>query len=274
MINVSADTVLDVHVHGDEAGWPLLLINPTAQNQLVWTALTPALRDAGYRMICYDHRGIGESPRGRAEISTTGLARDAASLLDALGVQRAHVVGWSLGSAVAQELALARPDRVGSLVLYGTWARADAFQRAVFTSLRHTWATRDMNEIMTAMAVVFSPELINSPALSSLIEQVLPAMPATELQMATTIEQWDADLRHDTHDRLGSITAPTLVIAGEQDLLTPPWQAKAVADAIPGAELEILDGPGSSHALAFERPVEFLSLVLDFLLRNKETLHT
>ncbi len=94
---------------------------------------------------------------------------------------------------------------------------------------------------------------------------MLPAFPQDEAQMQVTLEQWDADLAHDTQDRLSGITAPTLVVVGEQDLLTPPWQAKKVADAIQGARYELLTGPGSSHALHLERQDELVELVTDFL---------
>jgi pimeloyl-ACP methyl ester carboxylesterase len=94
---------------------------------------------------------------------------------------------------------------------------------------------------------------------------MLPLFPSTEQQIATTAEQWDADLGHDTLDRLGSITAPTLVVAGEQDLLTPPWHGRQVADAIPGARHHLFSGPGSSHALGVERAEEFVPLVAEFL---------
>jgi pimeloyl-ACP methyl ester carboxylesterase len=83
------------------------------------------------------------------------------------------------------------------------------------------------------------------------------------------VEQWDADLAHDTLDRLGDITAPTLVIAGEQDLLTPPWHGRQVAESIPGAKLHMFTGPGSSHALGVERAEEFLPLVQDFLAEHQ-----
>ena len=86
--------------------------------------------------------------------------------------------------------------------------------------------------------------------------------------MRTCAEQWDADLAHDTLDRLGDIAAPTLVIAGEQDLLTPPWQGRKVAEAIPGAQWHLFTGPGSSHALGVERAEEFLPRVLDFLAEH------
>ena len=97
---------------------------------------------------------------------------------------------------------------------------------------------------------------------------MVPAFPQTEEQMQVTTEQWDADLAHDTLDRLGAITAPTLVVVGEQDLLTPPWQSKAVADAIPGARYELVTGPGSSHGMHLERPDDLLRIVTGFLRDN------
>ena len=97
---------------------------------------------------------------------------------------------------------------------------------------------------------------------------MLPLFPTTPQQMQTCAEQWDADLAHDTLDRLGQIAAPTLVVAGEQDLLTPPWHGKQVAEAIPGARLEMFTGPGSSHALGMERAEEFVPLVAGFLAQH------
>jgi pimeloyl-ACP methyl ester carboxylesterase len=197
-----------------------------------------------------------------------GLAQDAAALLDALEIERAHVVGWSLGSAVAQELALAQPGRVGALVLYGTWARVSGFQRAMLHALATPWRIRDMEAALGALGLAFSPEALDSPEFPAQLEAMAPLFPQTEEQIRTTAEQWDADLAHDTLDRLGAICAPTLVIAGEQDLLTPPERCEQVAAAIPGARYELLTGPGSSHALALERPAEFCALVTGFLAEH------
>ena len=98
-----------------------------------------------------------------------------------------------------------------------------------------------------------------------MMQQLEPLFPKTPAQMETAAEQWDADLAHDALDRLDQITAPTLVIAAEHDLLTPPGQGRAVADRIAGARFELLTGPGASHAVLLERPDEFTALVLDFL---------
>jgi pimeloyl-ACP methyl ester carboxylesterase len=140
--------------------------------------------------------------------------------------------------------------------------------RAVLTALRHPWQTGDLEAAFTALGMAFSPEALNAPEFEAMITEMLPLFPSTEGQVRTTLEQWDADAAHDTLDRLGQISAPTLVIAGEQDLLTPPWQCEAVAERIPGAEYRLLSGPGSSHALMVERTEEFVGLVGDFLVRH------
>jgi pimeloyl-ACP methyl ester carboxylesterase len=105
------------------------------------------------------------------------LAADAAALLAALEIERAHVLGWSLGSAVAQELDLAHGDRVGGLVLNGTWGRADGYMRAMLTALGHPWATGDMEAALTSLGLAFSPELLNSPEFESMMEQFRPLFP-------------------------------------------------------------------------------------------------
>ena len=262
------DIAVAVQEYGE--GDPLLIINGTSQSLGFWVDIAQVWAGS-YRVITYDLRGMGGSERGSGEISVASLAADARGLLEALEVDRAHVLGYSLGSAVAQELALAAPERVASLVLYCTWGRTDGFQRAMITALAHPWRTGDMEAALGALGVAFSPQLLDSPEFGELVEQLLPLFPSTEEQIRTTAEQWDADLAHDTLDRLGDITAPTLVIAGEQDLLTPPWHGRQVADTIPGARHELFTGPDSSHALGVERAEEFVPMVLGFLGEHRLT---
>lgn len=250
------------------SGEPLLLIMGTSGSLGLWAPVEPGLAGA-HEVVSFDNRGLGGSERGDGEIRMRSLADDAAALLDALGIERAHVCGWSLGSAVAQELALAHPQKVGALVLYATWGRLDGFMTAMLAALSHPWETGDIEVALTALGLAFSPELLNSPDFEALMEQFLPLFPSTETQIATTREQWEADRAHDTLDRLPEISAPTLVIAGEQDLLTPPWQCRAVAERIPGARYECFSGPGSSHALAMERSEEFTRLVTGFLAEHR-----
>ncbi len=264
LVEVGTGTRLDVVEAGDRSNPSLLLICGTSQHYLLWGALGAGLAE-NYHVISYNHRGIGESERGEGSISMASMAQDASAVLDAVGVSRAHVLGWSLGSAVAQELALAHPGKVASLVLWGTWPALDMFQVCGITALRYPWAAGDPEAGLTALGLAFSRELLNSPEFPAMMEQMAPLFPQTEGQIKACVEQWDADLAHNTTDRLSGIDTPTLVVGAEHDLLTPPWQCQAVAELIPGARLEIFSGPGSSHAVGLERTEEFLALVLPFL---------
>jgi pimeloyl-ACP methyl ester carboxylesterase len=261
-IDVRTGTTLNYEISGD--GEPLLLIMGTSGSTLLWGELASRLAQT-HRVIAFDNRGLGGSDRGTGPISVASLAEDASALLEAIEVPRAHVLGWSLGSAIAQELALAHPDQVASALLYATWGRCDGFQRSVLSALRLPYVHRDMESALAASGIAFSPQLLDHPDFAQMLEPMLPAFPQTEGQMQVTVEQWDADLVHDSLDRLGAISAPTLVVVGEQDLLTPPWQAKKVADAIPGARYEFVTGPGSSHGLHIERPEDLTKIVTDFL---------
>lgn len=261
-IPVSTGVELDYETAGD--GDPLLMIMGTSGAIPLWGELASRLAET-HRVITFDNRGLGGSDRGSGPITVGSMAADTSALLDALEIPRAHLLGWSLGSAVAQEMALARPEQVASQVLYGTWGRTDGFQRAVLTALRLPYVHRDMESALAASGLAFSPQALDDPNVGALLEALLPAFPQDEAQMQVTVEQWDADLVHDTLDRLDAITAPTLVVVGEQDLLTPHWQSRAVAERIPGARFELVTGPGSSHCMHLERPEDLTKLVTGFL---------
>jgi len=261
-IPVRTGTTLNYEISGE--GEPLLLVMGTSGAIPLGGEMITRLAQT-HQVIAYDNRGLGGSDRGEGPISVASLAEDAAALLEALEIPKAHALGWSLGSAIVQELALAHPDRVASALLYATWGRCDGFQRAVITALRLPYVHRDMEGALGAAGIAFSPQLLDHPDFAEMLVPMLPAFPQDEEQMQVTVEQWDADLVHDSIDRIGAITAPTLVVVGEQDLLTPPWQAKKVADAIPGARYEFVTGPGSSHGLHIERPDDLTKIVTGFL---------
>ena len=262
---VRTGITLNYEISGE--GDPLLLVMGTSGSMPLWGEMIPRLAER-YRVIAFDNRGLGGSDRGEGAISVASMAEDTSALLEALEIPRAHAMGWSLGSAVVQELALTHPDQVATAVLYATWAQCDGFQRSVLTALRHPYAKRDMEAALATAGIAFSPQLLDHPDFAAMLEPMLPAFPQTDEQMQVTVEQWDADLAHDTQDRLGDIAVPTLVIVGEQDLLTPPWQAEKVAKAIPGAQFELLTGPGSSHGVHIERPEDVARLVTGFLDRH------
>jgi pimeloyl-ACP methyl ester carboxylesterase len=249
---------------GDPAAEVLVLISGAAGSKDGWGPLVPPLSER-YRLISLDCRGLGESDPGEEPVSFEAAADDVAGLLDLLGVRTAHVLGWSWGSVVAQQFALRHPDRLGSLVLWSTWARTDGYLRAVFTGIRYPFAHQDVPTAVTVLGTVFSPELLDAPEYEQVLAALLPLVPRTGTQVRTVVEQWDAGLLHDASGLLPGITAPTLVVVGEQDVLTPPRYGQEVAELVPGARFELLTGPGASHAAGLERPGEFAGLLLDFL---------
>jgi pimeloyl-ACP methyl ester carboxylesterase len=254
---------LAYETYGD--GEPLLLVTGTCLAMQHWPQPVVDALAADYQVIVYDHRGMGASSPSGQDVSMRSLAADAAALLDHLEVGAAHVLGWSLGSAVSQELALARPELVASLVLYATWGRADGFLRCLLVGMRTPWVHGDAANGVAVLGVGQSPEGLESPELLAAIAAGFPFMPHTPEQIAMTVRQWDADEAHDSLDRLPGITAPTTVIVGEQDLLTPPRLSRAVAERIPGARFVLVEGAGSSHGMIYERPDDLLNPVREHL---------
>jgi pimeloyl-ACP methyl ester carboxylesterase len=194
------------------------------------------------------------------------MADDLAGLMDALDVGRAHVLGLSMGGLVAQELALRHPGRLDRLVLSGCGA---APVRAAFDPIQ-TWswvkAHDASGEAFLAQQLTW---LLSSAFLrnAAAVQQTIAVLSSNPHPIGADAyaRQAQAYLRHDALDRLGAIAAPTLVVVGEQDLLTPPWICREVANGIPGASLEIIRGDGASHLVPIERPDDYNRLVTAFL---------
>jgi pimeloyl-ACP methyl ester carboxylesterase len=245
--------------HGPE----VLLIAGLGDPAEAWTAQLDGLADR-WRLTAFDNRGVGRSPlppEGEP-FDVAAMADDAASVLRTLDIPAAHVMGFSGGSAVAQELALRHPEVVRSLVLVGTWARMDAYGRAMTGTWR--WlldaAPGDRAALEAFYLWVYTPRAHADGTVERLIDEAL-AFPHPQSPDAFR-RQLDAFLTHDTADRLHLITAPTLVVAGEIDIAAPPRLGRRVAEGIPGAEW--LVWPGAAHQPFQETPDEFNRLVDDF----------
>jgi pimeloyl-ACP methyl ester carboxylesterase len=242
-------------------GPDVLLIAGLSDPVEAWEPQLEGLSDR-YRLTAFDNRGAGRSPLPDGPFSPATMADDAAAILRALEVPAAHVAGFSGGSAIAQELALRHPDVVRSLVLMSTWGGADAYFRSMLGSWR--WladaAPSERAMLESFFLWVYTPRAHADGTVASIIEEAL-AFPHPQSPEAFA-RQIDAFLTHDTSDRLGSIRVPTLVVAGELDILTPPRYGRAVAEAIPGARFVVL--PGEAHQPFQERPDEFNALVDGF----------
>jgi pimeloyl-ACP methyl ester carboxylesterase len=262
---------LYVEVHGD--GPPLVLVMGIGYDATLWTlAQVPALSHM-FRVVIFDNRDAGRSSKAAAPYTIADMADDAAALMDALDIDRAHLLGLSMGGMIAQEFALRHADRLHRLVLSGCGA---APVRVAFDPIR-TWnwvkANDRSGEVFACQQFtwLFSTAFLRNKEAVQQTIRLLTSNPHPVAPEAYN-RQAQAYLRHDALDRLADIKAPTLVIVGEQDLLTPPWVCRELADGIRGSRFEIIKGDGSSHVVPIERPDEFNHLVTRFLLASEPAL--
>ena len=233
---------LDLHVESAGAGEPVLLIMGLGMNATGWWRTVPVLSER-FRVIAFDNRGVGRSPRPRGPYSVAQLADDAASVLDHAGEESAHVYGLSLGGMIAQQVALRYPDRVRSLVLGATTPggeHAIAATQDVQDFLR-------LRERMTAETAVWASVPINYAPRTRLehgdrIAEDVAQRLRYPIEREPYAAQLAAALGHDAYDRLPEIGVPTLVVHGEEDVLIPVGNADVLGARIPGAEVRTYAG--------------------------------
>ncbi len=256
------------------SGPPLLAINGMSGTLLSWGEPFLAPLRESFEVIVYDHRGVGESSRMEApavqedSMTIAELARDAAGLLDALGLDSAHVLGISMGGMVAQELALAGQagtNRVRTLTLGCTYCggqgaafAAPAVPQRLVESLRS--GDREL-ALRTGWEICVSLPLRDDPELYAAYRAIALARRAPQ---AVIMAQMQAIAAHDTSTRLASLELPTLIVHGTADELIPVQNAHAIAGHMPAARLELLDGAG--HLFFWEEPLRSAELVRDHAL--------
>ena len=244
------------------SGDPLLLIQGLSGNHLHWGEPFLSALEARFDVLAYDHRGIGRSDPAPGGFRIRDLAEDAAGLLDALEVGRAHVMGVSMGGMVAQELALSHPDRVLTLTLGCTYAGGEGSvltDPAIIQRLAQLFLSGRVGDAMKeAYRVNVSAQFASNPANLETFKRIAAELPATlEIMLA----QAQAVQGHDTSLRLGHIRMPTLVVHGTEDRMLAVANAHAIAARIPHARLELLEGVG--HLFWWERPERSAQLVAE-----------
>jgi 3-oxoadipate enol-lactonase len=231
-----------IHYTDSREGSPVLLLHGLGADSTAWRPLLPML--AGHRLIRPDHRGSGRSELGESRLGIADLAEDAVAVLDAAGVASAHVVGYSLGGMVAQELILRHPQRVRSLTLVSTTPRPATVppHPALFWHLVRAMRTRGAVRRRHLDLAFHGPaSVVDAPERLALEagEKDLPQGPGP-------LRQLRAALRWSAVWRLHSVVAPTLVLHGTHDRLFPAANASLLARLIPGAQLAML--PRAGHA--------------------------
>jgi len=250
------NATIDYEVHG--AGPSLVLINGLGFGRWGFFKQVPAL-SRGFATVTFDARE-GRNPEGVIE----GLAPDVVGLLEHLGVRRAHVLGTSLGGFVAQKLALGRPDLVGRLVLVSTGHGGRGSEGMSLGAMGEMFGLGALSPKQAARrglegATSERYRAGNPEEFERIVEKRLSDPPS----LASYYGQAMAESRFDDTAEVGNISAPTLVIHGAEDRYVPPSNARALAGAIPGARLRILEGAG--HLVFIERAEEVNREVLTFL---------
>lgn len=246
---------------GNPASAPLLLISGTGHDRHFWNGQIDSF-STEFHTIVFDNRGVGESTTPRTDYSLADMAGDAARVLDDAGVDRAHVMGFSMGGHISQELAINHPERVASLGIHHSWARNSPRLRS-FQQTRLYLAEHDQRVALTEFSILglHSHDYYNDHVdeLEAHRRFLLEQSPAN----AGWIGQLQACLNGDTFDRLPLIDVPTLVTCSDLDLIAAPHHSREIADQIPGARLHMMEGTG--HVALMERPDEFGRICLDFL---------
>jgi len=251
--------------HGDASGTPLVLAMGLAGSCLGWHALQVPELSPHRRLILFDHRGVGESEDPGTPFTTADLADDLAALLEELGVDRVHLLGVFMGGMAAQEFALRHAARLERLVLVGCYARPDAKRRLLLEKWGAMAREGTSTEIFLRERLLWTlqDETLEQTDLIEAMAQSFSGAGALPMSPDLIARQCEACLEHDTLDRLHEISAPTLVLCGRNDQLTPPKFHRQLADEIPGGRLVTFQY--GAHLVIAESAERFNENVLAFL---------
>lgn len=244
------------------AGEPLLLITGYGATMDMWAPETLRILAEKYRLILFDNRGIAHSSAGDAEFSIELFADDAAALLRYLGITRAQALGWSMGTFIAQELALKYPDLISKLALYSASpGTRDAVPAApeVMTALTDSSGSLQERELR-AFATLFPAEWLREhPNVAEFFPvPELAATPEIMQRQLSALLNWRGSF-----DRLTEIDVPVLLITGANDAVVPAENSRMLARYIRNSWLTQIDGGG--HGLMYQYPRELAQAIVCFL---------
>jgi pimeloyl-ACP methyl ester carboxylesterase len=278
MLGMPIVKVNDINIAYTERGKgeALVLIMGLGANKESWFMNMPVL-SKHYRVIAFDSRGVGATDRSGEAYTMGRMAEDTVGLLDVLGIDKAHIVGVSLGSMIAQEIAIKFPQRVGKLILAATTpgmsdaANKDMWDKKTAKMRMNTGLGEDFNERIIndpgSLDVVKIMVRITAYAFNRIVFKIPMVLGAryyfNKVGPGGVLDQLRAVSKHNTIDRLDQIKAPTLVMAGTEDKIVPTEFSRIVAQHIPGAKF--LDLERGSHSFFMERSKRFNKEVIEFL---------
>ncbi len=256
-----SDIEMNYTVKGD--GKPLVMIMGLTASMDVWDPRFVAELAEHYRLLLFDNRGAGKTDAGEAQWSIKQFAEDTAGLMDALGIERAYILGESMGGMIAQEFALNHPDRTEKLVLMCTFCGG---AEAVLPSEDVVGVLADLSgtpeEIARRNITITCPDDW-AAAHPEVVEDIVARSCLNPMSNENALRQGETIFLFGTYERLPDIKIPTLVMCGTEDVLVPPANSRTLADRIPGARL--VEFPGGGHAFHSQFPHEVAVEVIRFL---------
>lgn len=247
-------------------GEPLIAIMGLGAEHIAWSPQVPHWSER-YRVVTFDNRDVGRSSRCDDAYEAADMAADVLALADELGIDDFHLVGMSLGGTIAQQAALAAPERTRTLTLIATFAGA---AREVTEMRLRVWErevrSRTPEEMLESlMLLTLSERFFATPGAIDFIKNLAAQNPNPQDGEAF-LRQARAAGRHDVRDRIGTLTMPVHVIGGDQDILIPLFKQRELAELIPGAELTVIEG--AAHSMNIERGDELARAVRGFIDRH------
>jgi len=243
-------------------GDPLIMIMGYSGTMDLWDPKVILELAKHYRVIIFDNRGIGHSTSSDKEYTIPLFASDTAGLMDALEIKKAHVLGFSMGTIIAQELTLDYPQMVDKLILYagdpGGKEMISPAQKDI-EALQNTTGTGEERGKRLFLEMFPEAWLKQNPDPSKYFPKVTSMSPAVNVKrQLKAMEMWNG-----SYSRLSSLTQPLLLITGDQDLLTPPGNSLVIAEQVPASWVVRIRGGG--HGVMYQYPDEFSDIVLTFL---------
>lgn len=253
----------DCHLYYERhgAGFPVLFLSGLGGQATYWRDQVPAFSKS-FEVVLHDHRGVGQSDHSRISYTVERMAEDVIRLMDALALPKAHVVGHSTGGAIAQILAVEHPERLSSMVIAASWTKADAYFRRLFALRKEILGRLGAASYLQASTLFLYPAFWisrNNEKLRQLEAQSLAVFPPPEIVMSRI----DAILAFDRTADLRQVRTPALVVAAQDDVITPAYFSEELARLIPGAEVKFF--PQGGHCFTQVMARDFNQAVLPFL---------
>ncbi|NNF53596.1 MAG: alpha/beta fold hydrolase [Acidimicrobiales bacterium] len=249
---------IEWHYHG--SGAPVLLIHGLGYGRWGWAPLEARLADR-FGVISFDNRGIGASSTPPGPYTAAEMAADAVAVLDAAKLDRANVIGTSLGGMVAQELVIGWPERVDRLVLMSTTPGATHGLPMPAETVRLMAQSTTMEPAEALRRFVINA--LGNDASPELVDEIVALRVANPPDPIGWAAQAAAAVAFDAGDRLGSVTHPTLTITGTEDRVVDPANTRRLAELIHGAQSASVPG---GHLMFWEHPDAVTDRIIEFLI--------